>query len=287
MDPAIRVFKHRSAMKAAIASQDNLGALLHRFSEMNRKKRGNENKRKEVLWTPEFNINVERDHMRSWNVMNLGGSPGCKTIFIPTTDLNAVVWRLFTRMKTVRYACMINNISVRQVREWFDKLDRVSIMGLFSAIINPVKIPNTSWYFVLVDSKHIHHGEPKLFARDIGADPMWDNMLDWMFGGGREGIEYIEYRQGHSSADTCVDVDNFSHYKLSYNGDARVVVGAPNGKQVMVKVNRDKSEWATGHIVSRFINAGVPQEFWAISKTNIYPPETEKEIESWDNVIEL
>lgn len=277
-DPVLRMFhvkgRAETAVDKACTTQHGRNRLHSKFTKLNAKKVGDDKRRKSVLWTPEFNVSIDPNHLKYWNPLDISNRPPsiCSVQFFLTTEPYEITWRYLSRQRIIRTACMVNGVPVRELRTWFDKLLAKEKEELFpTVLVKYEQVDGTNWYVVWIRTTHIYKHDPLMTGQWD-----WDDILDFTFEDSKTEFEisFHEYSQDSDYVDVCVDID---HEHLSYANHAHLygayapMVRCENGAIIELKLPRSGGPdlWRNGHVSAALLNAKVPEKFWVIPTSRL------------------
>jgi len=228
-----------------------------------------------LIDTPSFNLVLTGDHSEV-DGYNLSYTPWskCDMGVLITDNPRELTWHLFSRLRTVRMACLINGISYDEVKDWFDKVELSEASLLMPSVIDFNRISDANkklkdgpWYVGWINTDLIKTVVPILWSADVNGDPKWDSCMDPSIADDLA-LGFVEYSTT-SCGDNLIHVSKFSlqpayHGSTLYGG----VVEPLNtpGKFVAFRTGLTKEQWASNPVISHLMHT-VPTKYWCVEES--------------------
>ena len=261
---AIRMFPARRGLKTIEKKEGVKGLMKACKSEIKNQR--------VLVSTPSFNLILTGNHREAvgYDLSN-SGCGSCDMCVMVTDRPKDLVWHIFSRLRAVHLACLINGISYQEVRTWFETLDDMRASLLMPSIIqfNLIPDPDESlehgpWYTAWINTSKIGTSHQCIYSEDVNGDVAWDSCVDPEIDN-KLSLHYIEYNS-RSCVDNLVDAPRNALQTCYYGSTSYIAVAEPAGtpgKFVAFRVNTTKEMLPTSPLFSHFLLL-VPTQYWMV-----------------------
>jgi hypothetical protein len=261
---AIRLFPARRGLKTIEKKEGVKGLMKACESEVKNQR--------VLISTPSFNLILTGTHREAIAYdLSSTGYGSCDMAVMVTDKPRDFVWHLFSRLRAVRTACLVNGIKYNEVKDWFDSLDDLKVGLLMPGILRYEEVldadgslENGPWYAMWISTDKISPSKPCLFSKDVNGDEAWDSCMDPQIDNQLQ-LSYIEYNSP-SGSDNLIDAPKNQLQILYLGSTIYTAVAEPAGtpgKLVAFRVNSPKETLATNQLFSHF-QLLVPIQYWMI-----------------------
>jgi hypothetical protein len=261
---AVRVFPPRRGLKT-LEKKEGLDGLMKACQSEIKNQRI-------LISTPSFNLILTGNHREAIGYNLADGHPStCDMTVLLTDNPKKLIWHLFSRLRTVRLASMVNGVKFEEVEQWFDTLDEQQAALLMPGIVSFEMIPDPDqdmrdgpWYVAWVNTNKLSVISDPIRSERFKADPVWDSCIDPVIGQQGE-LSFIEYCNS-CAGDNIIDIPK-NVLQVSYYGGTiyRAVIepiGTP-GERVEIRVGITKDAIPTNPMFGHFVHL-VPKQYWMI-----------------------